>query len=71
MHFPLWLYSWSDLESDLALSMLEVEIVTVVVLGEADVGDGQVVNLKDGRGSSPPSPFSWIGTGEGSPGGSG
>ena len=71
MHLPLWLYSWSDLESDLALSMLEVETVTVVVLGEADVDDGQVVNLKDGRGSSPPSPFSWIGTGEGSPGGSG
>ena len=48
--------------------MLEVETVTVVVLGEADVDDGQVVNLKDGRGSSPPSPFSWIGTDEGSPG---
>ena len=68
MHFPPRLYSWSDLESDLALSKLEVEIVTVVVLGEADVDDGQGVNLKVGRGSSPLSPFSWIGTDEGSQG---
>ena len=71
MHFPLWLYSWSDLELDIVLSKLEVEIVTVVELEEADVDDGQVVNWKDGRGSSLPSPSSWIGTGEGSPGGSG
>ena len=45
--------------------------MTVVGLEEADVDDEQVVNLKDGWGSSLPSPSSWIGTGEGSPGGSG
>ena len=68
MHFPLWLYSWSDLESDLALSKLEVAIVTVVVLGEADVDDGQGVNLKVERGSSPLSSSTWAAMGEGSPG---
>ena len=68
MHFPLWLYSWSDLESDLALSKLEVAIVTVVVLLAADVDDGQGVNLKVERESSPLSSSFWIGTSEGSPG---
>ena len=68
MHFSPRLYLWSDLESDLALSKSEVAIVTVVVLLEADVDDGQGVNLKVERGSSPLSSSSWIATGEGSPG---
>ena len=47
---------------------MEVAIVTVVVLLAADVDDGQGVNLKVERGSSPLSSSSWIVTGEGSPG---